>query len=95
MKLQLHAFLLSAEKSLLLPHDIFSLSKIFRPWLITMCLVKIGQVWYLNALEKLAMCLPYASISVLFERTLLGLDSGKPGFGVGNLIVMTAAEESN
>lgn len=54
-----------------------------------------GQVWYLSALEKLAMCLVYASISVLFKRTLLGLDSGKPGFEIGNLIVLSAAGESN
>jgi len=27
--------------------------------------------------------------------TLLSLDSGEPGFGVGNLIVISAAEESN
>lgn len=57
--------------------------------------MKLGQVWYLNALEKLAMCLLYASISVLFKRTLLSLDSGEAGFGVGNLIVISAAEESN
>lgn len=57
--------------------------------------MKIGQVWYLNALEKLATCLLYASISVLFKRTLLSLDGGEPGFGVGNLIVISAAEESN
>lgn len=45
--------------------------------------------------EKTGNVLLYASISVLFERMLLSLDSGKPGFGVGNLTVISAAEEGN
>lgn len=32
---------------------------------------------------------------VLFQRMLLGLDSGKPGFEVGNLMVIRAAEEGH
>lgn len=91
-----HGFHLFAEKkkSAAAPRH-FSLGKIFRLWLITECLVKIGQVWYLAALEKLAACLLYASVSVLLKRTLLSLGSGEPGFGVGNLIAVSAAEESN
>lgn len=71
----------------------FSLSEIFRLRLVTECLVKTGQAGHLNALENWE-CLLYASMCVLFQRMLLGLDSGKPGFEVGNLMVIRAAEES-